>query len=179
MSKGRIALCALSAVALASCSIGVKKTPGMNLYSAGDFAKAIPVLEQEVKDGQVSARYSLGLAYRDGTGVTRDADKAEILLTGAAIGGDPRAVSAIRAMLEPPRCDKDKRLRSHWGGIGLMHRNLVTGVVELNSAPPVMLRQMAEIYEEPCEGRPRQPQAAAALRGLSGGPRRVWIYVPG
>jgi len=176
--KLRTGFFVIAAMLTAACSVGVKRTPGMNLYAAGDYAKAIPALEQEVKDGKVTARYSLGLAYRDGTGVERDPVKAEILLTGAAIGGDPRAVAAVRELLEPPRCDKDKRLRSHWGGIGVMHRNLVTGVVELNTAPPVMLRQMAEIYDQPCDGRPRQPEAAAALKSLAGGPRSIWIYVP-
>jgi hypothetical protein len=61
----------------------------------------------------------------------------------------------------------------------VMHRNLVTGVVELHNSPPAMLRRMAELYLAPCEGRPVQSEAAAALRSLSNGPRHVWVYVPG
>ena len=164
---------------LAGCSVGVKRTPGMNLYSSGNFAAAIPLLEKEVAAGEVSARYPLGLAYRDGQGVQRDAVKAEVLLTGAAIGGDPRAVTAIRKMLEDAnRCPKDIQLHDYWGQVGVMYRNLVTGVVELNTAPPVILRKMAAIYDEPCAGAPAQPEAAKSLRSLSGGPRYIWIYVP-
>ncbi|MFN7399837.1 MAG: hypothetical protein ACK5SX_12460 [Sandaracinobacter sp.] len=51
----------------------------MKLYSAGRIEEAIPVLEQEVAAGEVSARYPLGLAYRDGTGVAADPYRAEVL----------------------------------------------------------------------------------------------------
>jgi TPR repeat protein len=177
-SKRALVAFAMTA-ALSGCAAGVKGTPGMKLYSKGQTAEAIPILLKEVAAGEVSARYPLGLAYRDGNGVERDAVKAEILLTGASIGGDPRAVSAIRAMLESAnRCPKDGELRRLWGGVGTMNRNLITGVVELNTAPPVMLRRMAEIYDEPCDGAPVQPEAAKSLRGLAGGPRTIWIYVP-
>ncbi len=179
--KDRRAFAAFAITAtLWGCAIGVKETPGMKLYSKGQTAEAIPILLTEVEAGDVSARYPLGLAYRDGNGVARDPVKAEILLTGAAIGGDPRAVTAIRAMLENAnRCTLDLELRSLWGNLGTMHRNLVTGVVELNYAPPVMLRRMAEIYDQPCNGAPVQSQAAKSLRGLAQGARQMWIYVPG
>jgi TPR repeat protein len=165
--------------ALAGCSVGVKRTPGMNLYSAGHVAEAIPILEKEVAAGEVSARYPLGLAYRDGTGIARDPVKAEILLTGAAIGGDPRAVTAVRELLsQANRCPQDKELHDLWGQVGLAYRNIITGVVELNGAPPRMLRKMAELYDEPCPDAPAQPEAAKTLRSLSGGPRYIWVYVP-
>ncbi len=165
---------------LGGCSVGVSRTPGMNLYSQGRIAEAVPLLEAEVVAGQVPARYPLGLAYRDGQGVARDPRRAEILLTGAAIGGDPRAVAAVREMLRTEnRCDKDVELHNHWGAVGTMYRNLITGVVELNTAPPAILRRMAEIYEAPCAGRPVQDEAAKSLRALAGGPRHIWIYVPG
>lgn len=167
------------AALLAGCAAGVKGTPGMKLYSAGQAHEAIPLLQAEVAAGEVSARYPLGLAYRDGNGVERDSERAEILLTGAAIGGDPRAVTAIRTMLESSRCSKDEELRRLWGNVGTMNRNLITGVVELFSAPPAMLRRMAEIYDQPCDGAPVQIEAAKSLRSLAGGPRSVWIYVPG
>jgi TPR repeat protein len=172
-------LVALSA-ALCACSVGVKRTPGMKLYSAGQVTEAIPLLESEVASGQATARYPLGLAYRDGAGVAVDPVKAEILLTGAAIGGDPRAVSAIRQLLETGnRCAKDKALHDMWGGLGVMYRNLITGVVELNNAPPGTLRAMAEIYDFPCPGAPAQAEAAKSLRALSQGTRTMWIYIPG
>lgn len=177
---GKLAIAVSAALALLGCAAGVKGTPGMKLYSAGEVDQAIPLLLQEVEAGEVSARYPLGLAYRDGNGVEQDPVKAEVLLTGAAIGGDPRAVTAIRAMLESAnRCEKDEALRRMWGSVGTMNRNLITGVVELFSAPPATLRSMADIYESPCEGAPAQPEAAASLRGLAGGPRSIWIYVPG
>jgi hypothetical protein len=115
---GRSAVLALVAIGLlAGCSAGVKRTPGMKLYSSGNIAEAVPLLEQEVAAGEVSARYPLGLAYRDGQGVARDPVKAEVLLTGAAIGGDPRAVTALRELLaQANRCSKDAELRSYWGG---------------------------------------------------------------
>ena len=168
------------AAALGGCAVGVHRTPGMNLYSQGRVAEAIPLLEAEVAAGQIEARYPLGLAYRNGQGVPRDARRSEILLTGAAIGGDPRAVAAVRETLRAnPRCDKDSELYNLWGVVGVMYRNLITGVVELNTAPPPTLRRMAEIYEAPCPGAPVQNEAAKALRGLAGGPRYIWIYVPG
>jgi TPR repeat protein len=175
-----IAVASLALLALSACAVGVKRTPGMNLYAGGDHAAAIPLLEQEVAAGEVSARYSLGLAYRDGTGVTANPAKAEILLTGAAIGGDPRAVEEIRRMLDTaPLCPLDRELHGLWGGVGLMNRNLITGVVELNTAPPPSLVRMAEIYDAPCAGRPVQVQAAKSLRSLAGGPRHIWIYITG
>lgn len=174
------AVIAAAAAALAGCSWGVSRTEGMNLYSQGRVAEAIPVLQREVAEGKVEARYPLGLAYRDGNGVERDPVRAEILLTGAAIGGDPRAVTALRALLEQAgRCELDEELRGHWGGVGTMNRNLITGVVELHNASPAILRRMAEIYESPCPGAPVQEEAAKSLRGLAGGPRHIWIYVPG
>ncbi|TFI59854.1 sel1 repeat family protein [Sphingomonas parva] len=169
-----------AALLLGGCSVGVKRTPGMKLYSNGDVAAAIPLLEREVAAGEVTARYPLGLAYRDGNGVGKDLDKAEILLTGAAIGGDPRAVTALRQLLQDAsRCEKDQMLREHWGTVGTMYRNLITGVVELHTAAPAQLRAMAALYDEPCAGAPPQPEAARSLRALSGGPRHIWIYVPG
>lgn len=60
-----------------------------------------------------------------------------------------------------------------------MNRNIFTGVVELNTAPPATLLGMAVIYDIPCAGAPVQTEAAKTLRGLSGGPRHIWIYVPG
>lgn len=172
-------LAAAISIALSACSVGVKRTPGMRLYSSGRTAEAIPLLEQEVAAGEVSARYPLGLAYRDGAGVTRDPVKAEILLTGAAIGGDPRAVAAVREMLRNERCPADRELYNLWGQVGLAYRNLITGVVELNSAAPAMLRQMATLYDQPCPAAPPQPEAAKTLRALSGGPRHIWVYIPG
>lgn len=166
-------------LALVGCSMGVKRTPGMKAYSAGNVAAAIPLLEQEVRDGQVSARYSLGLAYRDGTGVEKNPRKAEILLTGAAIGGDPRAVAAIREMLRTENnCPLDKKLHDLWGSLAL-NRNIVYGTYEFGQAPPQTLIAMAEIYDRPCDGRPVQLEAAKSLRGYAGGPRYMWIYVPG
>lgn len=177
---GSIAAVAALALALGGCAVGVKRTPGMKLYGKGAVSEAIPLLQQEVAAGEVSARYPLGLAFRDGTGVARDLRKAEILLTGAAIGGDPRAVTAVRQLLETAqRCPKDKELHDLWGGVGVMNRNLITGVVELNTAPPASLRRMASLYDDPCPGAPPQPEAARSLRSLSGGPRHIWIYVPG
>ena len=170
---------ACAALLVSGCAAGVKGTPGMKLYGKGMITEAIPLLKQEVAAGEVSARYPLGLAYRDGKGVERDPEQAEILLTGAAIGGDPRAVTAVRQILESAaRCSKDKELHDLWGGIGTMNRNLITGVVELNTASPIALRRMAAIYAVPCEGSPVQPEAAKTLRALSGGPRHIWIYVP-
>ena len=177
---GRVALTGAVAASLGGCAWGVDRTEGMNLYAQGRTAEAVPLLQREVAEGNVQARYSLGLAYRDGVGVPRDLREAEILFTGAAIGGDPRAVTALRAMLqEVNRCEMDSELRGHWGGLGTMHRNLITGVVELHNSPPWMLRRMAEIYETPCPGAPVQEQAAKSLRALAGGPRHIWIYVPG
>jgi TPR repeat protein len=175
----RLLLAAAAAIALSGCAVGVKRTPGMNLYAQGRHAEAIALLEQEVAAGQVSPRYALGLAYRDGAGVAADPRKAEILLTGAAIGGDPRAVTEIRKMLAENRCPLDEKLRGYWGGIGTMNRNLITGVVELNTASPFILRAMADIYASPCPGRPVQAEAAMALRSLASGPRHIWVYVPG
>jgi TPR repeat protein len=176
---GTVAALAAAAL-LAGCAVGVKGTPGMKLYSKGSVAEAIPLLQSEVAAGQVSARYPLGLAYRDGNGVPKNAERAEILLTGAAIAGDPRAVSALRQMLkEANRCSGDMALASLWGNVGVAYRNLITGVVELNTAAPGLLREMASLYDQPCAGAPTQPEAAKSLRALSGGPRHMWIYVPG
>jgi TPR repeat protein len=176
----RIVPALIVAIGLAGCAAGVKGTPGMKMYRAGQLAEALPVLQAEVAAGEVSARYPLGLIYRDGQGVPKDLEKAEVLLTGAAIGGDPRAVTALRQMLETDnRCPLDKQLHDAWGQVGTMNRNLITGVVELFGAPPAILRRMADIYDAPCPGRPAQPEAAKTLRALSGGPRHIWIYVPG
>lgn len=164
---------------ISGCALGVKRTQGMKAYADGNFVDAIPMLKQEIENGQVSARYSLGLAYRDGNGVPKDKEQAERLLTGAAIGGDPRAVADIREMLRTENlCPKDKALHDLWGSLAL-HRNMVYGTYELNTAPPATLVAMSEIYSAPCDGRPVQTEAARALRSLAGGPRHMWIYVPG
>jgi hypothetical protein len=70
--KNRIIASLAAAALLSGCAWGVKSTPGMKLYKTGDISKAIPMLEAEVAAGEVSARYPLGLAYRDGTGVAVD-----------------------------------------------------------------------------------------------------------
>lgn len=166
------------AICLSGCSIGVKRTVGMKAYSNGDYATAIPLLKKEIEQGDVSARYSLGLAYREGNGVAQDPVQAELLLTGAAVGGDPRAVAAIRQMLENGAlCPKDKKLHDLWGTLA-MYRNMVYGTYELNNAPPGTLVAMSDLYAEPCQSRPVQPEAAKTLRSLAGGPRHTWVYVP-
>ena len=178
-NRGSVLSLAIAAATLAGCAAGVKGTPGMKMYRSGQVAAALPVLEAEVAAGEVSPRYPLGLIYRDGQGVPKDAKRAEILLTGAAIGGDPRAVTAVRQMLETENlCPLDKQLHDAWGQVGLANRNLITGVVELGSSPPPILMRMAQIYDAPCPGREPQPEAAQSLRGLAGGPRHIWIYVP-
>lgn len=175
----KYAISAMLGLSLLGCSIGVKRTEGMKAYSKGDYSTAIPLLRKEIERGDVSARYSLGLAYRDGNGVAQDPVQAEILLTGAALGGDPRAVAAIRQMLENGAlCPKDKTLHDLWGSL-VMYRNMVYGTYELGDAPPRTLVAMSDLYAEPCPGRPIQSEAAKALRSLAGGPRHVWIYVPG
>ena len=175
---GKFAFSMVAAVALAGCAAGVKGTPGMKLYSSGDYDAAVPLLMEEVEAGEVSARYPLGLAYRDGNVVQKDTRRAEILLTGAAVGGDPRAVEEIRRMLrEDQRCDKDRQLHDMWGSL-VMSRNLITGVYELNNAPRGTLRDMASIYRNPCDGRPVQEEAADTLEAFSMGTRSTWIYVP-
>jgi TPR repeat protein len=179
-ARSRMIVFMAATATLSGCAIGVKSTPGMKLYSKGLVAEAIPMLQSEVAAGQATARYPLGLAYRDGNGVPKNADRAEILLTGAAISGDPRAVSAVRQLLkQASRCPGDAELSGLWGNVGLAYRNLVTGVVELNTAAPGLLRKMASLYDQPCAGAPAQPEAAKSLRALSGGPRHIWIYVPG
>ena len=178
-SMTKLLLSASVAMFLAGCSIGVKRTEGMKAYSNGDYATAIPLLKKEIEQGDVSARYSLGLAYRDGNGIAQDLVQAEILLTGAAVGGDPRAVAAIRQMLESAAlCSRDRKLHDLWGSLAL-YRNMVYGTYELNNAPPGTLVAMADLYDSPCQGRQPQPEAAKALRSLAGGPRHMWIYVPG
>lgn len=178
MKLGNSSLLVGLVLTLSGCSVGVKSTAGMKVYSSGNYQKAVPLLEAEVQRGDVSARYSLGLAYRDGNGVARDPMKADVLLTGAAINGDPRAVAEIRKMLSAERrCPKDQELHDLWGSLAL-HRNLVYGTYELNQAPPRTLLKMAAIYESPCQGRPIQTAAARSLRALASGPRQAWIYVP-
>lgn len=177
-SVAKFAMGLVTSLILAGCAAGVKGTPGMKLYSAGEYDEAVPLLMEEVEAGEVSARYPLGLAYRDGHVVEQDMRRAEILLTGAAVGGDPRAVEEVRRMLrENQRCEKDKELHDMWGSLNMI-RNLITGVYELNNAPRGTLRDMAAIYRDPCEGRPVQEEAADSLEAFSMGTRSVWIYVP-
>jgi len=57
--RPKLATALFAVCLLAGCSVGVKRTPGMNLYSSGNFAAAIPLLEKEVAAGEVSARYPL------------------------------------------------------------------------------------------------------------------------
>ncbi|MCW2351703.1 tetratricopeptide repeat protein [Sphingobium sp. B12D2B] len=175
----KLLLSASLALCLSGCSIGVKRTEGMKAYSNGDYSTAIPLLKKEIEQGDISARYSLGLAYRDGNGVAQDPVQAELLLTGAAVGGDPRAVAAIRQMLENSAlCSKDRKLHDLWGSL-VLYRNMVYGTYELNNAPPGTLLAMSDLYADPCPGRPVQWEATKTLRSLAGGPRHVWIYVPG
>ncbi|WP_126516828.1 hypothetical protein [Sphingobium amiense] len=111
--------------------------------------------------------------------IAQDPVQAELLLTGAAVGGDPRAVAAIRQMLETGAlCPKDKQLHDLWGSLAL-YRNMIYGTYELNNAPAGTLVAMSDLYEYPCQGRPVQSEAAKTLRSLAGGPRHIWIYVPG
>lgn len=180
MMSRQAGMAAAIALLLAGCAVGVKTTEGMKLYQAGDFAAARPALEAEIAAGQATAGYPLGMMYLEGKGVEADRASAERFLTAAAIAGDPRAVTALRGMLEQDNlCPKDKQLHDAWGNVGTMNRNLITGVVELNTAPPVILQQMAQIYLDPCPGRQRQEQAARQLDALSRGPRTTYIYVPG
>lgn len=175
----RLAVSVMLTITLVGCSVGVKRTAGMNLYASGKHSDAVPVLLAEVAAGNVEARYSLGLAYRDGVGVERDAAKAEVLLTGAAIGGDPRAVGELRKMLiAENRCPLDKRLSDRWGKINFMWRDFA-GKVDFGAVPADVRHEMASIYDVPCPGRPVQAQSAQALREFTTRDSVYWVYLPG
>jgi hypothetical protein len=75
-------------------------------------------------------------------------------------------------------CPSDKKLHDLWGSL-VLYRNMVYGTYELHNAPPSTLMAMADLYDNPCEGRAIQPEAAKSLRSLAGGPRHIWVYVPG
>ncbi|HEX6858875.1 MAG TPA: hypothetical protein VF138_01560 [Caulobacteraceae bacterium] len=168
------------AVGASGCSTAVKTTPGLAALEAGDDARAYTLLQSENAAGTPGSAYGLGVMAMEGRGgATKDEVTGEGILVDAALAGDPRAVSYLAKYYgAAPLCAKDKELARHWRDIGILQRNLISGVVETNLALPGVQRMMAEIYAQPCEGRSPRPAAAAILSGWSRMPRSVTVYVP-
>lgn len=182
MANTMAKLAAMTALALATgaCAIGLKESAGSKAYAASDYATARTAIEAEIAKGELSGRYALGSMYLAGQGGPQDVLKGEHILTDAAVDGDPRAISVLRARWEAaPRCAQETELRNLWGSIGTAYRNLVTGDVELFNAPPRTLMDMAAIYLAPCPGAERREDIARRLDALARTPRRMMIYVPG
>ncbi|WP_126516827.1 outer membrane protein assembly factor BamD [Sphingobium amiense] len=91
----KLLLSASIAVLLAGCSVGVKRTAGMKAYSNADYATAIPLLKKEIEGGDVSARYSLGLAYRDGNGIAQGRVRQGGVISAVAVGHRQAALAVM------------------------------------------------------------------------------------
>jgi TPR repeat protein len=174
-----VGTCWALAFLASGCAIGVKSTPGIKSFQSGNFASAKSELEAELASGKAEAGYALGTMYLDGKGVAKDIKRAEKLLLDASLAGDPRAIESLRKLYKSEAlCDKDAELAKLWGSLW-SQKNLVTGQIEINFAPPYLQQAMARIYLAPCEGRERQEDAARKLDSWSRQPRSVYIYVPG
>lgn len=75
----------------------------------GDLKNVVQLLERAVRDssdseGVASARYTLGLFYRDGRGTVKDSDRAYTLFSRAASAGHPDALFEAAVLTEdgPP-----------------------------------------------------------------------------
>jgi hypothetical protein len=64
----------------------------MQLYEAGEFSQALPLLEDLASGGDARAQYHLGMLYGLGQGVTRDDRKARHWLQRSANQGNPAAM---------------------------------------------------------------------------------------
>ena len=65
---------------------------GLDAYQAGDYTTAFKVLRPLAVEGDADAQYHLGMMYRKGQGVPKDADEAAKWFSkakgqGMAIGG--------------------------------------------------------------------------------------------
>lgn len=89
-------------------------TAGVRAFERGDWATARAELTRPATvEGSAEAQYLLGLMYRDGKGVARDAEQAMKWLRMAAALGEGRAMLALGRAYErgePVRRDKTKAM---------------------------------------------------------------------
>lgn len=71
----------------------------LTAYRGGDYAQALPGLQQAAHGGDAQAQYSLGMMYRYGLAVPRDPQRAAELLRQAAAQGDAKAAFELGNML--------------------------------------------------------------------------------
>jgi len=168
-----------AAALLGGCSTAVKTTPGLEAMAAGNDQQAYELLREENLAGVPGSKYGLGVMTMEGRGVPKDELTGESFLIEAALAGDPRAVSYLaKYYSDTALCEKDRRLAYDWRMIGIMKRNLVSGVVETSMADSYTQARMAEIYASPCEGRPSRPDAAQVLATWARMPKPTYVYVP-
>lgn len=80
--------------------------------SKPDFAKALPHVEASSKAGNSSATNMLGVLFREGQAVPKDAKRAEDLFRESALKGNLKAQSNLGYLLDPNSKDKKRRLEA-------------------------------------------------------------------
>lgn len=165
---------------LFACTAGQLATPGIDAFEAGDFAGAETALEEEFAAGELKAGFALGHMYLHGKGVAKNIVTAEQYLLSAAVDGETRAVKDLIAIYSQPRCEAEEDLAKHWAAIGGgLHRSLVSGDIQMSSAPVGSLQEMARLYDMPCTGVDwDRKKVGARLRKHASMPRKIYIYVP-
>ena len=61
-------------------------------YNSGDYAKAVSLWEPHARQGNREAQYSMGVAFYEGKGASRDLDQAIAWFRKAADSGHPTAM---------------------------------------------------------------------------------------
>jgi len=101
--RWRPLLAAAAALLLAACAAAPPAAdhgqadlrPAADAWRAGNYAKALPLLQNAASNGNARAQYALGYMYYHGQGVTRNMDTALAWIRKAADNGDKRAIEAL------------------------------------------------------------------------------------
>jgi hypothetical protein len=98
----RLHLYPIVAAALLLSTLPAWAGPGTDAYEAGDYKRALAILEPQAKNGKADAQYLLGRMRENGQGIEASRERALFWYAKAAAQGHVQAKAALESLGGPP-----------------------------------------------------------------------------
>lgn len=92
----------IAAAALLLSTLPVWAGPGTDAYDAGDYKRALAILEPQARNGKAEAQYFLGRMREAGQGIEASRERALFWYAKAAAQGHVQARAALESLGAPP-----------------------------------------------------------------------------